>query len=90
MRRTVFLLAISSLAALPALPQGAAPVRPPFRPAPVAAPAGQNQLDSNQALFTVLAAINVAGYDDQIDSPSTHPFRHTLRVELGARNLESV
>ena len=90
MRRTAFLLAISSLAPLPALPQQAAPPRPPFQRAPAAAPAGQNQLDSNQALFTVLAAINLAGYDDQIDSPSTHPFRHTIRVELGARNLESV
>ena len=86
MRRTAFLLAISFLGALPAVPQGA----PPFRRAPAAAPAGQNQLDSNQALFTVLAAINLAGYDDQIDAPSTHAFRHTLRVELGARNLESV
>ena len=90
MRRTALFLAISCLAALPAFPQGAAPVRPPFRRAPAPVVAGQNQLDSNQALFTVLAAINVAGYDDQIDAPSTHAFRHTVRVELGARNLESV
>jgi tetratricopeptide (TPR) repeat protein len=90
LRRIALLLAISSLATLPAFPQGAAPVRPPFRRTPAAAPAGQNQLDSNQALFTVLAAINVAGYDDQNESPSTHAFRHTVRVELGARNLESI
>jgi tetratricopeptide (TPR) repeat protein len=89
-RRTAFLLAILSWAALPAFPQGAAPVRPPVRRAATAAPAEQDQIDSHQALFTVLAAINLAGYDDQIDSPSTHPFRHTLRVELGTRNLESV
>ena len=49
-----------------------------------------NQLDGNQALFTVLAAINVAGYDTQIDAVSTHPFRHTLRTELGTRNIESI
>lgn len=89
-RRTASLLAIASLSALPAIPQGAAPVRPPFRRPAAPATAGQNQLDSNQALFAVLAAINVAGYDDQIDSPSTSAFRHTLRAELGAKNLESV
>jgi hypothetical protein len=50
----------------------------------------QDQIDSNQALFTVLAAINAAGYDDQNNSPSTHPFRHTLRARLAARNLDSV
>ena len=38
----------------------------------------------------MLAAINAAGYDDQIDAASTHVFRHTLRTELGARNLDSV
>jgi hypothetical protein len=62
LRRTAFLLAISSVAALPALPQGAAPVRPPpFRRAPAATPAGQNKLDSHQALLTGLTAINVDG-----------------------------
>ena len=91
LRRTAFLLAISSMRRAARSSTGAAPVRPPpFRRAPAATPAGQNQLDSNQALFTVLAAINVAGYDEQIDSPSTHAFRHTVRVELDARNLESI
>lgn len=52
-------------------------------------PGIQNQLDSNEALFTVLAAMNVAGYDDPINAVSTHPFRHTLRAQLGTRNLES-
>ncbi len=51
----------------------------------------QDQIDSNQALFTVLAAINAAGYDDQIDSVSTHPFRRTLRTQLAAlSNLNSI
>ena len=50
----------------------------------------QNQLDGNEALFTVLAAINMAGYDDQIDAVSTHVFRHTLRTELASKNLDSV
>ena len=79
-------------AALPALPQGKA--KTPLQPKPPIRRAigndTQNQLDSNEALFTVLAAINAAGYDDQIDAPSTHAFRHTLRTEVGARNLDSV
>lgn len=63
-----------------------APVRRPF----VSSKDAQNQLDSNEALFTVLAAINAAGYDEEIDAVSTHVFRHTLRTELAARNLDSV
>lgn len=38
----------------------------------------------------MLAAINLAGYDDQIDSPSTNAFRHTLRTELSTQRLNSV
>jgi hypothetical protein len=30
----------------------------------------ENQLDGNETLFTVLAAINAAGYDAEIDSVS--------------------
>jgi tetratricopeptide (TPR) repeat protein len=61
----------------------------PIRRAPSSSDT-QNQLDGNEALFTVLAAINVAGYDDQIDAASTHAFRHTLRTELASKNLDSV
>ena len=64
--------------------------KPPVRRPPAPANDTQNQLDSNEALFTVLAAINAAGYDDQIDAASTHVFRHTLRTQLAARNLDSV
>src|SRR5262249_19192461 len=69
-------------------PQSARPLPPPIRRA--APPSDQNQLDGNEALFAVLAAINVAGYDDQIDAASTHPFRHQLRTELGTRSLDSI
>jgi tetratricopeptide (TPR) repeat protein len=69
----------------PASGQAKAPIQRPTAP-----PSTQNQLDSNQALFTVLAAINVAGYDDQIDSVSTHPFRHTLRTQLATKNFDSI
>ncbi len=65
-----------------------APDRPPIRRMVV--PQSQNQLDGNQALFTVLAAINAAGYDAEINAASTHPFRHALRTELGTKNLESI
>jgi TolA-binding protein len=90
-------LSAALLAAPSALPQArpGAPVpnlpanQAPRRPSPPTQNL-QNQLDSNQALFTVLAAINAAGYDDQIDSPSTHPFRHTLRTQLASRSLDSV
>ena len=64
-------------------------MRPPIRRA-AQPPSDQNQLDGNQALFTVLAAINAAGYDDQIDSPSTTALRHTLRTKLATESLDSV
>ena len=90
MPRSSYLCLALLAAALPALPQGQKPQQP--KP-PIRRAIGndtQNQLDSNEALFTVLAAINAAGYDDQIDATSTHAFRHTLRTEIGARNLDSV
>jgi len=99
LRRISNLFLTLLVAASPALPQGLsqsaiqnqahAPAKPPIRRAASANDA-QNQLDGNEALFTVLAAINAAGYDDQIDAASTHVFRHTLRTELAARNLDSV
>jgi hypothetical protein len=73
----------------PAKSPVSAPVKPPLRRAPTGNDS-QNQLDGNEALFTVLAAINAAGYDDQIDAVSTHVFRHTLRTELASKNLDSV
>jgi len=80
------------VAALPVLPQ-AQPQRVTRPPVPrLRAPTNntENQLDGNEALFTVLAAINAAGYDDQINAASTHVFRHTLRTQLAARSLDSV
>ena len=51
------------------------------------APTEQNQLDANPALFAVMAAINVAGYDAEVDSPNNNPLRAAVRKELEARNL---
>ena len=38
----------------------------------------------------MLAAINLAGYDDEINAVSTHALRHMLRTQLATRNLDSV
>jgi tetratricopeptide (TPR) repeat protein len=53
-------------------------------------PKPENQLDGNETLFTVLAAINAAGYDAEIDSPSNNPLRKAIREQLAAKKLESV
>jgi len=47
-------------------------------------------IDGNETLFTVLAAINVAGYDADLDSPSNNPLRAEIRRQLAAQNLPSV
>ena len=44
--------------------------------------AEQGQLDSDLTLFTVLAAINAAGYDAGTDSPSASPARAAVRQDL--------
>lgn len=49
--------------------------------------AEQGQLDASPALFSVLAAIQVAGYDADLDSPANHPMRQALRKHLEGRNL---
>ena len=90
MRRISYILLTLCVVSLPVLPQGLPQTRPPVRRPTAPATDAQNQLDGNEALFTVLAAINAAGYDDQIDAASTHVFRHALRTQLAARNLDSV
>ena len=69
----------------------------PFRPvaaaclilaaslSPCAAQPGQ--LDASESVFTVMAAINAAGYDADIDSPSNHPLRLDVRRTLAARKI---
>ena len=51
------------------------------------APPEQGQLDASPTLFTVMAAINAAGYDADLASPSNHPLRDALRAELARRNI---
>jgi tetratricopeptide (TPR) repeat protein len=50
----------------------------------------QNQLDANPALFAVLAAINAAGYNADIDSPFNAPLRKEIRASLAGRHTESM
>jgi hypothetical protein len=75
--RAVALLLIS--AAVPAFPQTARPASQTY-----------NQLDASETLFTVLAAINAAGYDAEIDSPSNSPVRKNVREYLATQKIDSL
>jgi len=90
LRRISHILLTLCVVSLPALPQRLPQTGQPVRRPSITSNDTQNQLDGNEALFTVLAAINAAGYDEQIDAASTHVFRHALRTQLAARNLDSV
>ncbi|MGE5568383.1 MAG: tetratricopeptide repeat protein [Rhodospirillales bacterium] len=48
------------------------------------APLDQGQLDASPTLFTVMAAINAAGYDAELDSPSNSPVRQMVRQTIAA------
>jgi tetratricopeptide (TPR) repeat protein len=50
----------------------------------------EGQLDGSQTLFTVLAAINAAGYDANLDSNANSPLRKQVRDAIAARHLDSV
>ena len=55
-----------------------------------ATPAEQGQLDASQTLFTVMAAINAAGYDAGLTSPNNNPLRNTIRASLAKRDIPSL
>jgi tetratricopeptide (TPR) repeat protein len=48
------------------------------------------QLDASPTLFTVMAAINSAGYDADLASPNNHPLRNAIRAEIAKRNVPSL
>ena len=48
------------------------------------------QLDGNPAIFAVMCAIQAAGYDWEIDSPTNHQLRKALRDDLAKRDLQSL
>ncbi len=53
--------------------------------------AEKGQLDSSPALFSVLAAINAAGYDADVSSAANHPLRQKVRDYLATKkDLSSV
>ena len=47
-------------------------------------------MDGSEALFTVLAAINAAGYDANLDSNANSPVRKRVRDALASKHLDSV
>jgi tetratricopeptide (TPR) repeat protein len=48
------------------------------------------QLDASPTLFTVMAAINAAGYDADLASGNNHPIRNAIRAELAKREIPSL
>jgi tetratricopeptide (TPR) repeat protein len=48
------------------------------------------QLDASPSLFAVMAAINAAGYDADLDSPANDPLRALVRREVAARRPPSL
>jgi tetratricopeptide (TPR) repeat protein len=50
----------------------------------------QGPLDASQTIFTVLAAVNAAGYDAEAESATNHPLRKALREHLAKQKLESL
>ncbi len=55
-----------------------------------AASAEKGQLDADPALFTVMAAMNAAGYDVEVDSTANHPLRKAVRDHLKDQKLPSI
>jgi len=55
-----------------------------------AAPAETGQLDASPTLFTVMAAINAAGFDAEAASPNNHPIRAAIKEEVLKRNPASL
>ena len=55
-----------------------------------AAPAELGQLDASPTLFTVMAALNAAGYDADLAPRNNHPLRNAIRAELAKRNIPSL
>ncbi len=53
-------------------------------------PAETGQLDASPSLFTVMAALNAAGYKADIASPNNHPIRAEIQKELAKREIPSL
>jgi hypothetical protein len=57
---------------------------------PFAGRADTGQLDASPSLFTVMAAINAAGYKADNGSLANHPLREAIQKELAKRNIPSL
>ena len=53
-------------------------------------PPQEGQLDGSETLFTVMAAINAAGYDANLDSNANSPLRKQIRETIAQKHLDSV
>ena len=52
-----------------------------------AAAADQNRLDANENVFTMMAALNSAGYDTDLESPRNSPLRKQVREYVAQRKV---
>lgn len=58
---------------------------------PAAGASGEaGSLDASESLFTVMAAINAAGYKAEASSPNNHPLRDAVQQELAKRQVPSL
>jgi tetratricopeptide (TPR) repeat protein len=57
-------------------------------PAFAQSPKSEKQLDGNESIFSVLAAINAAGYDADLDALSNSPVRKAVREYLATQKLD--
>ena len=48
------------------------------------------QLDASPTLFTVMAALNAAGFDAGLDAPNSHPLRKEVRAEMARLDIPSL
>jgi tetratricopeptide (TPR) repeat protein len=91
--RSLAFAVLLSAALLPAQPQKQAQPQKPAQPqsqSKLQPPGQEGQLDGSEALFTVLAAINAAGYDANLDSNANSPVRKRVRDALASKHLDSV
>ncbi len=56
----------------------------------LALPAETGQLDASPSLFTVMAAINAAGYKADLASGNNHPIREAIQKELAKSEIPSL
>lgn len=87
---TALLLVASLSPCLSFAQKAAAPVAPPARPSAPQPVEGQGQLDASPSLFAVLTAINAAGYDANLDSPTNSPLRAAVRKWVEAKQPPSL